>query len=213
MVPLLPKISGYALSCSQDKGTASVVRCNTNDVSATYDQGSLHYVRYLRTSLPSLQYVQAPMPSRPLAQLCPKTLLGPCSAAAPAPKHSTSLAMTARKLKLPIPVTILTGSLGVGKTTALCKLVAQKPADEVWCCIVNEFGAVGIDAVAIVSNSLQQSNVVVKQIAGGCMCCVLSGPLSAAIAQVIRQVKPDRVIIEPSGLGHPGGEDNVTMVR
>jgi hypothetical protein len=38
------------------------------------------------------------------------------------------------------------------------------------------------------------------------MCCVLSGPLSAAIAQIIRQAKPDRVIIEPSGLGHPGGE-------
>lgn len=114
--------------------------------------------------------------------------------------------MQARQLKLPIPVTILTGSLGVGKTTALCRLVAQKPADEVWCCIVNEFGAVGIDAVAIESSSAVSGNVVVKQLAGGCMCCVLSGPLSAAIAQVIRQVKPDRVIIEPSGLGHPGGK-------
>lgn len=114
--------------------------------------------------------------------------------------------MPQRKLKLPVPLTILTGSLGVGKTTALCRLVAQKPAGEVWCCIVNEFGAVGIDAAAIESSASEHGDVVVKQIAGGCMCCVLSGPLSAAIAQIIRQVKPDRVLIEPSGLGHPGGE-------
>uniref|UniRef100_A0A383VMH9 CobW/HypB/UreG nucleotide-binding domain-containing protein n=1 Tax=Tetradesmus obliquus TaxID=3088 RepID=A0A383VMH9_TETOB len=109
-----------------------------------------------------------------------------------------------RRLKLPIPVTIITGALGVGKTTAICTLLQNKPSHEVWCIIVNEFGAVGLDAVAIEA-SCPDGSAVVKQLAGGCMCCVLSGPLSAAIAQIIRQAKPDRVIIEPSGLGHPGG--------
>lgn len=109
-----------------------------------------------------------------------------------------------RKLKLPIPVTIITGALGVGKTTTICSLLQRKPATEVWCVIVNEFGAIGIDSVAIEASCCDGS-AVVKQIAGGCMCCALSGPLSAAIAQIIRQVKPDRVLIEPSGLGHPAG--------
>jgi G3E family GTPase len=95
----------------------------------------------------------------------------------------------------------------VGKTTALCQLVQQKPPDQVWCIIVNEFGAVGIDAAVIEGSAVGAAagTVTVKQLAGGCMCCVLAGPLSAAIAQIIRQAKPDRVIIEPSGLGHPGG--------
>jgi G3E family GTPase len=89
-------------------------------------------------------------------------------------------------------------------------LPQNKPPSEVWCIIVNEFGAVGLDAVAIEA-SCTDGSAVVKQLAGGCMCCVLSGPLSAAIAQIIRQAKPDRVIIEPSGLGHPGGEFPVAV--
>lgn len=112
-----------------------------------------------------------------------------------------------RKLKLPVPTTIVTGSLGVGKTTALCNLVAKKPANEHWCIIVNEFGAVGIDAVALQSTAAAAGNTVaVKQIAGGCMCCAQSGVLLPAIAQIIRQTKPDRLLIEPSGLGHPAGK-------
>jgi G3E family GTPase len=87
----------------------------------------------------------------------------------------------------------------------MCSAPQNKPPSEVWCIIVNEFGAVGLDAVSIEA-SCADGSAVVKQLAGGCMCCVLSGPLSAAIAQIIRQAKPDRVIIEPSGLGHPGGE-------
>ncbi len=101
------------------------------------------------------------------------------------------------------------GALGVGKTTALCQLVQHKPSDEVWCIIVNEFGAVGIDAAAIESSAADSNapgSVTVRQLAGGCMCCVAADFGAAAIAQVIRATKPDRVILEPSGLGHPGGE-------
>ncbi|GLC45502.1 hypothetical protein PLESTM_001742700 [Pleodorina starrii] len=49
------------------------------------------------------------------------------------------------------------------------------------------------------------SGVVVRELAGGCLCCTLSGPLGVAIAQLVRQTKPDRLLIEPSGLGHPAG--------
>lgn len=73
--------------------------------------------------------------------------------------------------------------------------------------IVNEFGAVGIDAVAISSSAeAAGGTVTVKQIAGGCMCCAQAGMLLPAIAQIVRQVKPDRVLVEPSGLGHPAGQ-------
>ncbi|KAI8466289.1 MAG: CobW/HypB/UreG, nucleotide-binding domain-containing protein [Monoraphidium minutum] len=111
-----------------------------------------------------------------------------------------------RKLKLPVPVTIITGSLGAGKTTVMRHLVANKPPDEVWAIVVNEFGAVGIDGAAIQAAAPPGAGgAVVKQIAGGCMCCVSSGLLTAAVAQIVRQVKPDRLLLEPSGLGHPGG--------
>jgi G3E family GTPase len=82
-----------------------------------------------------------------------------------------------------------------------------------WCILVNEFGSVGIDAVALQSSAAAAAvaaggsgSVTVRQIAGGCMCCAQSGMLLPAIAQIIRQTKPDWLLIEPSGLGHPGGE-------
>lgn len=72
---------------------------------------------------------------------------------------------------------------------------------------MNEFGAVGIDAIALQSSAAAAGgSVVVRQIAGGCMCCAQSGVLLPAIAQIIRQSKPDRLLIEPSGLGHPAGD-------
>lgn len=57
-----------------------------------------------------------------------------------------------------------------------------------------------------------RGRVVVRELAGGCMCCSLSGPLGAAIAQLVRNAKPDRLIIEPSGLGHPAGLLDVLKV-
>jgi len=105
-----------------------------------------------------------------------------------------------------IPVNIITGGLGVGKTTTICHLLSIKPLDEKWAILVNEFGTLGIDG-AILSSSGEKSNdgVTIRELAGGCMCCTLSGPLSTSIASLVRQAKPDRLIIEPSGLGHPAG--------
>ncbi|KXZ52501.1 hypothetical protein GPECTOR_9g545 [Gonium pectorale] len=131
--------------------------------------------------------------------------------------------------KLPVPVNIITGSLGVGKTTVVQHLLRHKPPNERWALLVNEFGALGIDAAlvtasigtsaaasstpsttpgsgaATVTGSSGGGGVVVRELAGGCLCCTLSGPLGVAIAQLVRQAKPDRLIIEPSGLGHPAG--------
>jgi Ni2+-binding GTPase involved in maturation of urease and hydrogenase len=112
--------------------------------------------------------------------------------------------MSARTLKLPVPTTVVTGSLNSGKTTFISSLIKIKPQNAVWAVLVNEFGAVGLDRIALESAADAQG-LHVKQIAGGCMCCVTGGVLALSIAQLLRAVKPDRLLIEPSGLGHPAG--------
>ena len=97
-----------------------------------------------------------------------------------------------------IPTNIISGFLGAGKTTAIQSLLKQKPASEVWAVIVNEFGQVGIDGTL-----LKNDDVEIKEIAGGCLCCVGSQSLSVGLNQIIRSIKPQRIIIEPTGLGHP----------
>mmetsp|Transcript_29691 Transcript_29691/g.41002 ORF Transcript_29691/g.41002 Transcript_29691/m.41002 type:complete len:413 (+) Transcript_29691:48-1286(+) len=105
-----------------------------------------------------------------------------------------------------IPVNIITGALGVGKTTAIRYLLQNKPADEHWAVLVNEFGALGIDGPLINevgSKAGSPVGLTVKEVAGGCMCCAQGMPLTVVIAQLIRQARPQRLLVEPSGLGHP----------
>ncbi len=128
--------------------------------------------------------------------------------------------------------TIITGTLGSGKTSLICKLIQAKPPDEKWAIIVNEFGSLGIDGALLEGNagagvSVRQlagkecspevspattRNTCIAQLsvaplsAGGCLCCQAAGMLTPAIAQILRATKPHRLIIEPSGLGHPVGE-------
>ena len=90
------------------------------------------------------------------------------------------------------------GFLGVGKTTAIVNLLKQKPENESWAVLVNEFGKVGVDG-AIFS----AAGVTVSEVAGGCLCCAVSVPFQVSINRLLKDVKPDRLIIEPSGLGHP----------
>ncbi|VAW58526.1 Metal chaperone, involved in Zn homeostasis [hydrothermal vent metagenome] len=97
-----------------------------------------------------------------------------------------------------IPTNIISGFLGAGKTTAIQALLKQKPASENWAVIVNEFGKVGIDGAL-----LKNDEVEIKEIPGGCLCCVGSQSLSVGLNNIIRNVKPHRIIIEPTGLGHP----------
>jgi hypothetical protein len=141
-------------------------------------------------------------------------MVAAAAAAPPAEQQAPSAAAAAappppraRVLKLPIPVTIITGGLGSGKTTAIRQLVAAKPPSEVWALLVNEMGAVGVDGAAIEAAEAAGA-VAVRQIAGGCLCCVSAGLLTPAIAQVLRQVKPDRwgrVGGRGRGLGAMGG--------
>lgn len=101
-----------------------------------------------------------------------------------------------------IPTNIITGFLGVGKTTAIQYLLANKPENERWAVLVNEFGEVGIDA-GLMNNESEVPGVFIKEVPGGCMCCTAGVPMQIALNQLIRQARPDRLLIEPTGLGHP----------
>ena len=114
-----------------------------------------------------------------------------------------------------IPVNIITGVLGVGKTTAIRHLISQRPPNERWAIVVNEFGALGIDGAILDTagglskgdgggSSKGDGGVIIREVAGGCLCCAVAAPFTVAVTQLLRRAKPDRLIIEPSGLGHPG---------
>lgn len=93
---------------------------------------------------------------------------------------------------------LVTGFLGSGKTTSILHLLANKDPAEKWAILVNEFGEIGIDGAL-----LADSGALVKEIPGGCMCCVNGLPMQVGLNTLLRQGKPDRLIIEPTGLGHP----------
>ena len=97
-----------------------------------------------------------------------------------------------------IPVNLITGFLGVGKTTAVRHLLATHTPDEKWAVLVNEFGEIGVDGAL-----LAEQGAVVQEVAGGCLCCVAAPAFTTGLNRVIRQHRPDRILIEPSGLGHP----------
>ncbi|MDR5898662.1 GTP-binding protein [Halomonas vilamensis] len=100
-----------------------------------------------------------------------------------------------------VPVHIITGFLGSGKSTLIHSLIAQKPVEETWAILVNEFGQIGIDQAMFE----QRDDVAVKGLPGGCLCCQLAFVLQAGLVSLLARTQPDRVIIEPSGLGHPAG--------
>lgn len=90
------------------------------------------------------------------------------------------------------------GFLGAGKTTAILNLLKQKPFDEKWAVLVNEFGQVGIDGAIFAA-----SGAIVREVAGGCLCCAVGLPFQVAVNRLLMEVNPDRLLIEPTGLGHP----------
>ncbi|MDF0604877.1 GTP-binding protein [Neisseriaceae bacterium TC5R-5] len=97
-------------------------------------------------------------------------------------------------------VNLFTGFLGVGKTTALRHLIEHRPSNEKWAVIVNEFGEVGIDGAALLNDDLP-----VAEIAGGCLCCVAGPQMTATVATLLRRERPDRLLVEASGLAHAAG--------
>ncbi len=102
-----------------------------------------------------------------------------------------------------IPCNVITGFLGVGKSTAIQHLLAQKPDNERWAVLVNEFGEVGIDGSLLQGDAGQGDMIAIKEVPGGCMCCAAGVPMHIALNSLLKEAKPDRLLIEPTGLGHP----------
>ena len=96
-----------------------------------------------------------------------------------------------------IPVHIISGFLGAGKTTFIISLLNQKTTDEQWAIVVNEFGKVNIDGKTIQS----AKNGEVYEISGGCICCTAKLYLNESLQEILKSEKYSRVIIEPTGLG------------
>ena len=94
-----------------------------------------------------------------------------------------------------VKVDIFSGFLGAGKTTLIRKLI-QEAYDEKLVLIENEFGEIGIDG-----GFLKDTGVQINEMNSGCICCTLVGDFKTALKQVIDQYKPERILIEPSGVG------------
>jgi G3E family GTPase len=99
-----------------------------------------------------------------------------------------------------IPTHVIAGPLGAGKTSLIKHLMAQRPAGERWAVLINEFGQIGIDAALLTRKT---DGIALGEVAGGCLCCVNGAPFQVGLGRLLRKARPDRLFIEPSGLGHP----------
>ncbi|MGH8382110.1 CobW family GTP-binding protein [Pseudomonas sp.] len=99
-----------------------------------------------------------------------------------------------------IPTHVIAGPLGAGKTSLIRQLLAQRPANERWAVLINEFGQIGLDAALL---STDDQGITMGEVAGGCLCCVNGTPFQVGLGRLLRKAKPHRLFIEPSGLGHP----------
>ena len=102
-----------------------------------------------------------------------------------------------------VPTNIITGFLGAGKTSTILHLLKSKPENERWAILVNEFGEIGVDGALIQGQSSRESGVYIREVPGGCMCCTAGVPMQVALNQLLAKSHPDRLLIEPTGLGHP----------
>ncbi|MBR2474888.1 MAG: GTP-binding protein [Clostridia bacterium] len=93
-------------------------------------------------------------------------------------------------------IDIISGFLGAGKTTLIKKLIKEAYAGEKLVLIENEFGEIGIDG-----GFLQDAGINITEMNSGCICCSLVGDFGKALAKVLDEYHPDRILIEPSGVG------------
>ena len=99
-----------------------------------------------------------------------------------------------------IPTHVIAGPLGAGKTSLIKHLLAQRPVGERWAVLINEFGQIGLDAALLTQDA---DGIALGEVAGGCLCCVNGAPFQIGLGRLLRKARPDRLFIEPSGLGHP----------
>lgn len=99
-----------------------------------------------------------------------------------------------------IPTHVIAGPLGAGKTSLIKQLLEQKPAGERWAILINEFGQIGLDAALLTTAA---DGIALGEVAGGCLCCVNGAPFQIGLGRLLKKSRPDRLLIEPSGLGHP----------
>lgn len=99
-----------------------------------------------------------------------------------------------------IPTHVIAGPLGAGKTSLIKHLLAQRPVGERWAVLINEFGQIGLDAALLTQDA---DGIALGEVAGGCLCCVNGAPFQIGLGRLLRKERPDRLFIEPSGLGHP----------
>jgi G3E family GTPase len=109
------------------------------------------------------------------------------------------------------PITIVTGSLGSGKTTLLRRIL--ETTGRRLAILMNEFGEIAID-----SRIIAGKNVEMIELAGGCVCCSLTGELEAAVLEIINEVHPELIVLEATGVAEADAlvyevEDNIPMVR
>ncbi len=95
-----------------------------------------------------------------------------------------------------IKIDVISGFLGAGKTTLIKKLLEEKLFSGKLAIIENEFGENGIDGTL-----LKKSGIEIKELNSGCICCTLIGDFEKSIREVVEKFKPERIIIEPSGVG------------
>ena len=93
-------------------------------------------------------------------------------------------------------IDIISGFLGAGKTTLIRKLLKEAFQDEQVVLIENEFGEIGIDG-----GFLKEAGIEIREMNSGCICCSLVGDFGASLKEVIAKYNPDRILIEPSGVG------------
>ncbi|KAI8330609.1 CobW/HypB/UreG, nucleotide-binding domain-containing protein [Chlamydoabsidia padenii] len=98
-----------------------------------------------------------------------------------------------------IPITVFTGFVGSGKTTTILSLLKRLPEGYKTCLLKNEFGDIAVD-----SQLAKETNIGVKEMMNGCLCCVLVGQMKLALEELKEKYNPDRIIVETSGSAFPG---------
>ncbi len=103
-------------------------------------------------------------------------------------------------------IDIMSGFLGAGKTTLIQKLLKEALTDEKVVLIENEFGEIGIDG-----GFLKDSGIEIREMNSGCICCSLVGDFATSLKEVLDTYAPDRIIIEPSGVGKLSDVENAVL--